>query len=289
MSADHVLVVRLDNVGDVLLSGPAVRAVAAGAGRVTYLASSRGAAAAALLPGVDAVTTFDAPWIDAEPDAVRRADMDALVQRLAAMELDRAVVLTSFHQSPLPFALHARMAGVPWIGAVSVDYPGSLLDVRHQVPEEVHEVERALSLVEACGFRLPGGDHRRLAVRADTLPPPGPPPGVTGLGRFRISVFKQRGTFRMVVRNVPFKVPNFEELNLPAVVGKIAKEERGLVLVTGVAGSGKSSTIAALIDDINKRENKHILTIEDPIEYLRKSRFNRAIEAASEYGLEPAA
>jgi twitching motility protein PilT len=96
--------------------------------------------------------------------------------------------------------------------------------------------------------------------------------GVTGLGRFRISVFKQRGTFRMVVRNIPFKVPSFEDLNLPAVVAKIAKEERGLVLVTGVAGSGKSSTIAALIDDINKRENKHILTIEDPIEYLIRDR-----------------
>lgn len=96
--------------------------------------------------------------------------------------------------------------------------------------------------------------------------------GVTGLGRFRISVFKQRGTFRMVVRNIPFKVPNFEELNLPAVIAKIAKEERGLILVTGVAGSGKSSTIAAIIDDINKRENKHILTIEDPIEFLIRDR-----------------
>lgn len=96
--------------------------------------------------------------------------------------------------------------------------------------------------------------------------------GVTGLGRFRISVFKQRGTFRMVVRNVPFKVPNFEELNLPSIISKIAKEERGLILVTGVAGSGKSSTIAAMLDDINKRENKHILTIEDPIEFLIRDR-----------------
>ncbi len=96
--------------------------------------------------------------------------------------------------------------------------------------------------------------------------------GVTGLGRFRISVFKQRGTFRMVIRNIPFKVPNFEDLSLPAVVSTIAQAERGLVLVTGVAGSGKSSTIAAIIDDINKRENKHILTIEDPIEYLIRDR-----------------
>lgn len=182
MSAGHVLVVRLDNVGDVLLSGPAVRAVAAGADRVTYLASSRGAAAAALLPGVDAVGTFDAPWIDAEPDAVRRADMDDLVVRLAALQVDRAVVLTSFHQSPLPFALLARMAGIPWVGAVSVDYPGSLLDVRHQVADDVHEVERALSLAEACGFELPAADDGRLALRVGAVPPAGPPPGVEGLG-----------------------------------------------------------------------------------------------------------
>ena len=96
--------------------------------------------------------------------------------------------------------------------------------------------------------------------------------GITGLGRFRISVFKQRGTVRIVVRNIPHKVPTFEELRLPQIMDKIASYERGLVLVTGVAGSGKSSTLAALIDDINKRENKHILTIEDPIEYLIRDR-----------------
>ncbi len=96
--------------------------------------------------------------------------------------------------------------------------------------------------------------------------------GVTGLGRFRISVFRQRGTIRIVVRNIPFKVPTIEELTLPKVIEKIATFERGLVLITGVAGSGKSSTLAAIIDDINKRENKHILTIEDPIEYLIRDR-----------------
>lgn len=96
--------------------------------------------------------------------------------------------------------------------------------------------------------------------------------GVSGLGRFRVSVFKQRGTMRLVIRNIPFKVPTFEELNLPPTIGKIAQHERGLILVTGVAGSGKSSSLAAMIDDINKRESKHILTIEDPIEYLIRDR-----------------
>lgn len=96
--------------------------------------------------------------------------------------------------------------------------------------------------------------------------------GFSGLGRFRISIFKQRGTTRMVIRNIPFKVPTFEELTLPTMLSKIAQYERGLVLITGVAGSGKSSTLAAIIDDINKRENKHILTIEDPIEFLIRDR-----------------
>jgi len=96
--------------------------------------------------------------------------------------------------------------------------------------------------------------------------------GISGLGRFRISIFKQRGTMRMVIRNIPYKVPTFQELCLPKVIEKVSQFERGLVLLTGVAGSGKSSTLAAIIDDINKRESKHILTIEDPIEYLIRDR-----------------
>jgi ADP-heptose:LPS heptosyltransferase len=163
----HVLVARQDSVGDVLLAGPAVRAVAAGADRVTLLCGPRGRDAGRLLPGVDEVVVAHAGWIDAEPAPVTRAGVDEMVDRLTDLELDQALVLTSFHQSPLPLALLLRMAGVPTIAAVSVDYPGSLLDVRHRVDEDLHEVERGLSLAATLGFRLPEGDDGRLAVRRE--------------------------------------------------------------------------------------------------------------------------
>jgi ADP-heptose:LPS heptosyltransferase len=160
----HVLLARQDNDGDVLLSGPAIRAAAAGAREVTLLVGPRGAQAGALLPGVDRLLVEEAAWIDADPAPVERAAVDAFVDRLAALRVDVAVVLTSFHQSPLPLALLLRMAGVPRIGAISVDYPGSLLDVRHRVDDDRHEVERALSLMHAMGFDLPDGDDGALAV-----------------------------------------------------------------------------------------------------------------------------
>jgi ADP-heptose:LPS heptosyltransferase len=163
----HVLVARQDSVGDVLLAGPAVRAVAAGAERVTLLCGPRGWAAGALLPGVDRVVVAHAAWIDAAPRPVTRAEVDELVDRLADLEIDQALVLTSFHQSPLPLALLLRMAGVPTIAAISVDYPGSLLDVRHRVDDDLHEVERGLSLAATLGYRLADGDDGLLAVRRD--------------------------------------------------------------------------------------------------------------------------
>ena len=96
--------------------------------------------------------------------------------------------------------------------------------------------------------------------------------GVPGLGRFRVNVFKQRGSIRMVIRNIPFGVPTIQDLGLPDIVAEIANSERGLILVTGITGSGKSSTLAAMIDHINQTQNCHILTIEDPIEFLIKDR-----------------
>ena len=92
--------------------------------------------------------------------------------------------------------------------------------------------------------------------------------GVPGLGRFRVNVFQQRGSIGAVLRAIPFKILSIKELLLPPVLETISLEERGLVLVTGTTGSGKSTTLAAMIDHINSEEMGHIMTIEDPIEFL---------------------
>jgi ADP-heptose:LPS heptosyltransferase len=160
-----VLVARLDSAGDVLVQGPLVRAVAAGADRVVFLAGPAGAEAAGLLPGGDEVWTGRCPWILGDPPPVDAGDLAALTGRIQDLAPDEAVVSTSFHQSPLPLALVLRTAGVPRISAISVDYPGSLLDVRHRVDDDLPEPERALSLARAAGFDLPAGDDGRLALR----------------------------------------------------------------------------------------------------------------------------
>ncbi|MDP8931916.1 MAG: glycosyltransferase family 9 protein, partial [Actinomycetota bacterium] len=179
MSRPHVLLARLDSTGDVVLTGPAVRAVAASARRVTFLCGPRGRGAAQLLPGVDAVLTHRAAWIDPDPQPVRRDVELALVDRVAGLDVDEAVIFTSFHQSALPLALLLRFAGIETIAAISEDYPGSLLDVRHNIADDVHEVERHLSLVATLGYRLPRGDDGRLQVKrpAAGRPHPAGPPG----------------------------------------------------------------------------------------------------------------
>jgi len=95
---------------------------------------------------------------------------------------------------------------------------------------------------------------------------------VPGLGRFRCNVFIQRGTIGLVFRVIPMRIPSIEELNLPGVLQKIAMEERGLVLVTGTTGSGKSTSLASMIDYINMNRTCNIITIEDPIEYLHRDK-----------------
>jgi twitching motility protein PilT len=107
---------------------------------------------------------------------------------------------------------------------------------------------------------------------------------VGGLGRFRCNAFQQRGTFGLVFRVIPMRVATIEELALPAILKKIASEERGLVLVTGTTGSGKSTTLAAMIDEINQTRTSHVMTIEDPIEYLHRD--NKSIINQREIGVD---
>ncbi len=183
----RTLAVRLDNAGDVLLAGPALRAMAAGCDELVALVSPQGTESARLLPGVSDVLVWSCPWIDATPPAVTPEDVAALVDRLRARCFDKALVFTSFHQSSLPTALLLRLAGIPWVGAISDDYPGSLLDLRHRVDDDLPEAERALSLAVAAGFSLPSGDSGALAVR-------GPLPDVTALVGSRRYVVLHPGT-----------------------------------------------------------------------------------------------
>ncbi len=97
---------------------------------------------------------------------------------------------------------------------------------------------------------------------------------VPGVGRFRVNAFKQRGTVAMIMRALPHTIPSFDELGLPDAVRDLSETERGIVLVTGTTGSGKSTTLAAMIDHINRTMQKHIVTVEDPIEFLHKDQLS---------------
>lgn len=170
----RVLAVRLDSDGDVLMTGPAIAALRRGPGgteveRLDLLAAPGGAGAARLLPGVDEVLVADVPWSGYRPPAPDAEALTALVELLRERSYDEVVVFTSFHQSPLPLAVLARLAGVPRVVAASDDYPGTLLDVRHQRPGNPdgtggeHEVVANLGLVVASGRAVP--DDPRMALR----------------------------------------------------------------------------------------------------------------------------
>jgi twitching motility protein PilT len=96
----------------------------------------------------------------------------------------------------------------------------------------------------------------------------------SGVGRFRVNVFRQRGKIGIALRVVPARLRNIAELNLPPIVAQLAEERRGLILVTGPTGSGKSTTLAAMIDHLNQTTARHIITIEDPIEYVHREQFS---------------
>jgi ADP-heptose:LPS heptosyltransferase len=163
---DPVIVARLDSAGDVLLAGPAVRAVARDH-PVVMVAGPLGAEAARLLPGVSAVIELAAPWVLTNPPPVDGSVLARFIAEVAVLRPRSAAILTSSHQSPLPLALALRLAGVPELAGISVDYPGSLLDHRIPGDPEVHEVARALAIARRLGHRLPDGDDR-LSVALDT-------------------------------------------------------------------------------------------------------------------------
>lgn len=107
---------------------------------------------------------------------------------------------------------------------------------------------------------------------------------ISGLGRFRLNIFKQRGSVNIVIRIIPVIIHSFEELHLPEVLQKISEEMRGLILITGITGCGKTTTQASIIDHINTHRTSHIITIEDPIEYLHKDK--KSIICQREIGID---
>jgi len=96
--------------------------------------------------------------------------------------------------------------------------------------------------------------------------------GAPGVGRFRVNIFRQRGTMGIIMRVIPIEIPTLQDMNLPRVLAQIAEKHRGMVLVTGVTGSGKSTTLAAMLNHINEHQSQHILTLEDPIEFLHRDK-----------------
>ena len=120
----------------------------------------------------------------------------------------------------------------------------------------------------AIALRLVGTEEARRQL--DTIRDFDCSWGLPGVGRFRINILRQRSSFMIVMRVIPFTLPTFESLSLPASVQQLAEAERGLVLVTGVSGSGKSSTVAAMVHHINQNYQRHIVIIEDPIEFLHR-------------------
>ena len=155
-AARRILAIRLDNLGDVLVTTPALHAIKASLPqvRLTLLASPIGAQVAALNPDIDDIIVYEAPWMDPwhklPQDSRREQEMIARIRR---RQFDAAIIFTSYHQSPLPAAYLCYLAGIPLRLAASIDGPGSLLTTRHKHPERMmHEVERGLDLVGAIGL-----------------------------------------------------------------------------------------------------------------------------------------
>jgi twitching motility protein PilT len=147
---------------------------------------------------------------------------------------------------------------------LQVGYPplfrlhGELVEVKYKALEPKETIEIATLIVAQRGLEVDFTKFEEIDTSY----------GAPNIGRFRANIFKQRGTVSIVMRAIPIKIRSFDELNLPPVLKSISNLRRGLVLITGATGMGKSTTLAAVIDHINKHRRAHILTIEDPIEFL---------------------
>lgn len=130
--------------------------------------------------------------------------------------------------------------------------------------------KQALSPEQTRAIALKLISNEKVRERIDTLLDYDCSWGAPGIGRFRVNILRQRSSFMIVMRVIPFRVPTIEQLSLPPVIEKIASTERGMVLVTGVTGSGKSSTMAAMMGYINSNMERHIVTLEEPIEFLHR-------------------
>jgi len=161
-------------------------------------------------------------------------------------------------------------AGVPPILRVH----GQLVPIKNHerlAPDEISRAAmRVMNEVQKEQFR----QHHQLDMAYS----------VPGLGRFRVNIFQQRGAVGIVLRVIPIKIQTFDELNLPKVLESVANEVRGLVLVTGVTGSGKSTTLASVLDHINNHKSLHVITAEDPIEFLHRDK--RCIINQREIGVD---
>lgn len=164
--------------------------------------------------------------------------------------------------------LHMKAGSPP---VIRVDGELHLLDAPPMTPEDTKDI--AASIMTDKQIRR-FSEHNEIDF-AYSAPQ---------LGRFRVNVFRQRGSISIAMRQVATQIPSFEELHLPEIIKRLAIEPRGLVLVTGTTGSGKTTTLAAMIDHINNTMRKHIVTVEDPIEVLHKDR--KAIINQREIGLD---
>jgi twitching motility protein PilT len=155
--------------------------------------------------------------------------------------------------------------------ALRIDGAVNFLDTEEITPQDTLEIYEIIEDSKREGF------HGKTDIDvAYELP---------GIGRFRVNIFRQRGTTAFVFRHIQSNIPKFETLNLPEkILKKLAQESRGLLLITGTTGSGKSTTMAAMINYINENFNRHILTIEDPIEFMFKDK--RSVVDQREIGID---